>query len=65
MTKDPAATVDGKEGFDRHRQAFWSEVIKALAALYEAYCKGRIAPRNRGYDDEVDALMKVYDEWLD
>ena len=42
----------------------WNAVLQALEWLYEAYSAGRIAPRDMGYDDEVDVLMKAYDRWL-
>ena len=42
----------------------WNAVIQALERLYEAYSAGRVAPRDLGYDDEVDVLMQEYDRWL-
>lgn len=42
----------------------WNRLYEALHLLYEAYNRGGVAPRNRGYDDEVDKLMDAYDKWL-
>ena len=71
FTKEQALEVDRAvtkicevaEGALEHRASRerWSNVVRALGTLYEAYNR----KFNYNTDEEVDALMEAYDAWLD